>query len=201
MHEQRAETELMLAVPLQERRSSVSSLRPVGISVRGNDPDRTYETLSNEWGNSERRRRLARVVVGAVAACGVILAAAGVRVVAGLVPSSLAASMPPAVAHAQVPAESPPTPVAAPEPVAASPADPRPPAQPANGSPLKSAAPTMGTLILDHPASPGHVWIDGERLTGEYPTVACGKHEIRVGLHGHPHPIDVPCGGDLHVSR
>jgi hypothetical protein len=99
MLEQRPETELMLAVPLQERRSSVSSLRPVGVSVRANDPGRTtYETLSNEWDISERRRRLARVVMGAVAACGVILAAAGIRLVAGLVPSSLAAATPPTVA-------------------------------------------------------------------------------------------------------
>jgi hypothetical protein len=66
---------------------------------------------------------------------------------------------------------------------------------------LKSAAPTMGTLILERPASPGHVWIDGERLAGESTTVACGRHEIRVGVHGRAHAIDVPCGGDVRVAR
>lgn len=195
MHEQRAEPEPMLAVPLQERRSSASSLRPVDLSVRANDKNRTYETLSNEWDMSERRRRLARIVIGAVATCVVILAAAAVRAVAGMVPSSMAASTP----HAgTLPPAEPTTPsAAAPNPGPATPAE----APPANGSPLKSPAPTMGTLILEHPAAAGHVWFDGERLTAEHAAVACGKHEIRVGPHGRAHSIDVPCGGDVHVSR
>lgn len=196
MHEQSAEPEPMLAVPLQERRASSSSLRPVDLSARANDKNRTYETLSNEWDMSERRRRLARIVIGAVAACVVILAAAAVRAVVGMVPSSMAASSP----HpgALPPSES--TPPVAPAPNA-SPAAAPPEVLPTNGSALKSAAPTMGTLILEHPAAPGHAWLDGERLTAEHATVACGKHEIRIGLRGRTHSIDVPCGGDVHVSR
>lgn len=200
MHEERVETELMLAVPLQERRSSVGSLRPVGLTVRASQPDRTYETLSNEWDISERRRRLARVVVGAVAACGIILAAAGVRLLAGLVPSSLAAANPPtaAVRPTAEPAGS----LAAPQdPSGAAPVVPTAVAPAASeAAPITSVA-TMGKLLLERPASPGHVWLDGERLTQETATVACGKHEIRIGLHGRTRSIDVPCGGDLHVSR
>jgi hypothetical protein len=195
MHEQSAETEPMLAVPLQERRPSASSLRPVDLAARANDQNRTYETLSNEWDMSERRRRLARIVIGAVAACVVILAAAAVRAVAGMVPSSMAASAPHAGAIS--PAEPTPPSAPAPNPGPTTPAE----ASPTNAPPMKSAAPTMGTLTLEHPAAPGHVWFDGERLTAEHATVACGKHEVRVGLHGHAHSIDVPCGGDIHVSR
>ncbi|HXX65855.1 MAG TPA: hypothetical protein VEK07_01660 [Polyangiaceae bacterium] len=202
MHEQRAETELMLAVPLQERRSSVASLRPVGLSVRANnDPDRTYEVLSNEWDVSERRRRLARVVVGAVAVCGVILAAAGVRLVMGRASSSEASSAAPAAAL-QSPAESAGLRGAASggagDQVQA--ADPRASAESAGAAPLNNAA-TMGLLILERPAAPGHVWLDGDRLTAESTTISCGRHEIRVAPHGRAHPIDVPCGGNLRVSR
>lgn len=197
MHEQRVETELMLAVPLQERRSSVASLRPVGLSVRANDPDRTYEALSNEWDISERRRRLARVVVGAVAVCGVILAAAGVRLVVSRAPSTLAETPPSAAVRS--PTESVGMPVAASEPAPEPAADPQ-ATQSRSGAPLKNAA-TMGTLVLEHPAIAGHVWLDGERLTGESLTVACGRHEIRVAPHGRAHPIDVPCGGNVRVSR
>jgi len=198
MHEQRVETELMLAVPLQERRSSVASLRPVGLSVRSHDPDRTYEALSNEWDVSERRRRLARVVVGAVAVCAVILGAAGVRFVIG---RASAASTPPPAAALQPAAESAGLAGAASEPAAAQAgADPRTSAQFAGGAPLKNAA-TMGMLVLEHPAAPGHVWLDGDRVTAESATIACGKHEIRVGPHGRAHPIDVPCGGSVRVSH
>ena len=56
-------------------------------------------------------------------------------------------------------------------------------------------------MRLRWPAVPGHVWLDGEKMTAAWETVSCGKHEVRVGAHGRAHAIDVPCNDEVRVSR
>jgi hypothetical protein len=58
-----------------------------------------------------------------------------------------------------------------------------------------------GTLDLQRPAVAGHVWLDGQKLAAGSATVPCGKHQIKVGARGRAHTIDVPCGGEVRVSR
>jgi hypothetical protein len=51
------------------------------------------------------------------------------------------------------------------------------------------------------PAVPGKVWLDGQKIDAATATVACGKHQLKVGVKGKAHAVDVPCGGDLKVAR
>ncbi len=73
------------------------------------------------------------------------------------------------------------------------------PAAPA--APPVPAEPQSGTVTLQRPASAGHVWLDGQKLNAASATVPCGKHQVKIGAHGRAHAIDVPCGGEVHVSR
>jgi len=129
----------------------------------------------------ERRRRLIRVVAATVGGCTLILVAAGV-----------ARLLHPAANQAPAPitiAESPPPSTVAPAPAAV--ADPAPSPPP---------APTTGTVHLQKPAVPGHVWIDGKTASQAELTVACGRHKVKVGW-GRSHTVDVPCGGELKVTK
>ncbi len=132
----------------------------------------------------ERRRRLVRVVVITVSGCALILVAAvtarlghrGADAPANA-PITIASVEPPAAAHPVAPV---------PAAVAADPA---------------VVAPTTGTVRLQRPALPGHVWLDGTKLTAGLATVSCGKHKVKVGMWGRTHPVDVPCGGELKVTK
>jgi hypothetical protein len=61
---------------------------------------------------------------------------------------------------------------------------------------------TRGTLHFS-PQGRGHrVFVDGI-VVGEADApldVRCGAHSIKVGSHGEPHPVDVPCGGTVDVK-
>jgi hypothetical protein len=140
-----------------------------------------------------RRRRLQGVVVGAVSVCGLILvAAAGTQVArasagnsGNVVAAKLAEPPPPAAQTA------PATPVAEAPPAPATAAQAPDPAAPAG----------VGKVRLRWPAVPGHVWLDGEKMTAAWETVSCGKHDVRVGAKGHSHAIEVPCNEEVRVSR
>jgi|CZKU01.1.fsa_nt_gi hypothetical protein len=127
-----------------------------------------------------RRRKLTLVVVAALGACTLILVAAGIAHLARAnnETSALAATEPSAIA--------PPAPGAAP--VAA------PAAPPVD-------IPQTGTLRLQRPATAGKVWLDGQKITTAWATVACGSHQVKLGAHGKPHAVDVPCGGELRLSK
>lgn len=130
-----------------------------------------------------RRKRLKRIVFAALGACGLIIVAAGIAHV--LRPSDT----PALAATAATPA--------APPPPAAAPASP-PVAAPA---PVPAAdVPQTGTLHLQRPATPGKVWLDGQKITAASATVACGDHQIKIG-HGKAHSINIPCGGDLKIAK
>jgi hypothetical protein len=119
-----------------------------------------------------------------VAACAVILVAAGVahmlrpnQDAAAFAATGAASAAPPPA----LPTVSPPAATTAP-------------------SPPVSDAPQTGTLHLLHPAAPGKVWLDGQKITVASATVSCGDHQLKVG-RAKAHTVTVPCGGDLKVSR
>jgi hypothetical protein len=130
-----------------------------------------------------RRRKLKRIVIGTLAACGAILLAAGIVHVVH--PSNdtsayAATNSAPAPIVPDPPAI---TPVAAPAP-----------------APMADA-PQTGTLYLLRPATAGKVWLDGQKISAASATVTCGKHQLKVGARGKAHAIDIPCGGELRVTR
>lgn len=131
-----------------------------------------------------RRRRLTRVVVATVGACGLILIAAGIVHLARAKDASAFAAT--TDTSASIPAAVPVTPVATAPVVAPAP----PPAEPQSG-----------TVSLQRPATAGHVWLDGQKLNAASATVPCGKHQVKIGAHGRVHAVDVPCGGEVHISR
>jgi hypothetical protein len=129
----------------------------------------------------ERRRRLMRLVGATVGGCTLILVAAGV---ARLLHPPASQSVMAPITIAENP-QAPPPPMAT---VAPAPPPPVP-------------APTTGTLHIGKPAVPGYVWLDGKKLSLSDETVTCGKHKVKVGRWGHSHAVDIPCGGDLKVTR
>lgn len=131
-----------------------------------------------------RRRKLTRIVFVALGACGVILVAAAI---AHLVrPSSDAAAFAATdTTAAVVPAATPATPATPPAVTAAPPVP---------------DVPQTGTLHLQRPATPGKVWLDGQKITVASATVACGDHQLKVG-RAKAHSINIPCGGDVKVSH
>ena len=135
----------------------------------------------------ERRRKLSRIVFATLAGCGVILlAAAVVHVVRpSNDASAYAATATPATSAAAV------APVLAPQAAA-------PPA--ATATPAADV-PQTGTVRLLKPAAPGKVWLDGQKLSAATAAVACGSHQLKIGAHGKARAVDVPCGGELKVSR
>jgi serine/threonine-protein kinase len=68
----------------------------------------------------------------------------------------------------------------------------RPPLRPGTGSV------TVGSARSGH-----RVWID-ERLMGEESpasyVISCGRHVVRVGSHGAPQYLEVPCGADVEIK-
>jgi hypothetical protein len=162
---------------------SASSLRPVDFDVKPS------EGRASDAALAAHRERLQRIVIGALAGCGLILlAAAGAQVA-----RASASASPPQAAPAQAHA-------------AGAAAEPSPPevaeaAEPKAPAPPPADVPTIGTLRLRWPAVPGHVWLDGEKVTSSSAVVACGTHELRVGAKGHARTVAIPCGGELRVAR
>jgi hypothetical protein len=198
-------------VPLKAE-SATNSLPPVGTTIPplGDARGEALEPLEVS------RRPRTRLVIASLAACGLILAIAGVR---GLRTAQSSA-------EAQSFASSP---LTAPTATASEPSSPSSSASalpnllPKSGVPgategpvvwsntfpgtevaapsSKAPSPTSGTLLLRRPATAGNVWLDGAKVKEASVAVKCGAHEIRVGAHGHPHPIDVPCGGELAITQ
>jgi hypothetical protein len=152
-----------------------------------------------------RRRALRRVVIAAVSACALILVAAGVTRVVH------ASSEPDRVVRAVVAAPVPSiasraagaTPAAAPEATGTSEAASAGGAAAAaatSGGLTAQSAPMAGTLHLERNVTPRWVLLDGKKLSSRNEVVACGSHQIKVG-HNKARSIDIPCGGELTVSR
>jgi hypothetical protein len=183
---------------------SSSSIAPVGLDLVGKDDGADEELVMPTGGIvlPPSRRRLRGIVIGAVAFCALILAAAGIARVGH-------ASSEPA-GHDTVSASAPVT-AATSTPAATAgqqPAATTTGAAPASHAPTSTAGqtaggtdrPSTGTVHLTRPAKPGRVWLDGKKITSTSAMVSCGTHQLKVG-YGRTHSIDVPCGGEIAVSK
>jgi hypothetical protein len=166
--------------------ASASSIAPVGLDLSTRDLDQ--EVSASLVVRPPRRRRLGAIVGGAVAGCALILVAAGVA----------------RVGHASA-EDSRAVAATAPSPQTTAPSSPAAPVIPVAASPQAATAPpasdgSTGTVRVEAPAKPGHVWLDGKKLSSPSALVSCGTHQVKVGRHK-THSIDVPCGGDIDVSK
>jgi hypothetical protein len=179
--------------------NSQSSIAPVGLDLaRGAgaaaDTGEDDDVLDNPVATAlpARRRRLGKIVFGAVAACAAILIAAGIARIghASGEPSASAATSNPA-ANGAAPGSTATPATAAATAAAAAPAS------------IGAAAPdpaSAGTVRLARPTLAGHVWLDGKKVSASSVIVSCGTHQLKVG-HGRKHSIDVPCGGEIAVGK
>jgi len=170
--------------------TSQASVAPVGLDLAQGrdtgDDDEIMQTTSSVV-LPARRRNLSKIVFGTLGACAVILVAAGVARIGH------AMSEPSAASGASTPSTA----------AATTPSTPTSPAKaattPAVGATASDPA-SAGTVRLGRPTLSGHVWLDGKKLTGTSVLVSCGTHQIKVG-RGRKHSIDVPCGGEISISR
>ncbi|HEX8795701.1 MAG TPA: hypothetical protein VF765_32345 [Polyangiaceae bacterium] len=174
---------------------SQSSIAPVGLDLAvGAGDDEEDRGVTGHVFMQAPRKRFKGLVIAVVSGCALILVAAGVaRVVhASDEPSRASAGAPITTSQPSTPSTTTPTTTAA----------------PAFTSPASAAAAPVtmpdgtssGTVRLDRPAKVGHVWLDGKKITSPSALVSCGTHRIKVG-HGRTHSIDVPCGGEIAVSK
>jgi hypothetical protein len=183
--------------PVVTRKSlgSNSSIAPVGLDLAPRQAAADEEVNPTmEVRLPVRRRRLGGIVIGAIAGCTLILVAAGVARVghASSAPDPASSPGPASTTAAAT------TTTGTSTSVTANPATP--PAPPATATTSSLDSSSTGTVRLDKPAAPGHVWLDGKKLTSKSALVSCGTHQIRVG-HGRTHSVDVPCGSEIGVSK
>ncbi len=178
--------------------SSNSSIAPVGLDLAGGDAGGADEEPIPTAGHviPVKRRRLRGVVIGALAGCTLILVAAGIARI------SRAASSSDGTASATRATTDSPAPTTTAPAVTSTPAPTTPPTPIATTPPSTTGGggASTGTLRLDKPAVAGRVWLDGKKLSSSSAMVSCGTHQVRVGLH-RTHSVDVPCGGEIGVSR
>lgn len=175
---------------LRKPAPSNSSIAPVGLDLMPRQAATDEEVNPTmEIRLPVRRRHLGGIVLAAVAGCALILVAAGIARVGHASSEPAHAPAPPAAAADT-------TSATATAPLAA----PTAPASTANSSAATTGASSTGTVRLDRPATPGHVWLDGQKLSSSSAMVSCGTHQIKVGHH-RTHSIDVPCGGEIGVAR
>jgi hypothetical protein len=179
--------------------SSNSSIAPVGLEIRPQKAAAADEEVNPtmEIHLPVRRRRLGVVVGAALSACALILVAAAVaRVVhASSGPEGAASDL---RTNAAVAAATAPASLTTSQ--ATSAAASVTPATASASTATSSSGVSTGTVRLDRPAYAGHVWLDGKKLSSSSAMVSCGTHQIKVGFR-RAHSIDVPCGGELGVSR
>jgi hypothetical protein len=181
--------DVLQVIPQRKPPLAVSSVPALGADATGGrgTPPEGAVVSTRDLELPARRRRLGSIVFAAIGACGAILVAAGIARVARSADKTTQSDTitPPPVTAA----------------AAAGPAVAGLPSAGTGPTPASPAAPVVGTLHIDRPAVPGRVWVDGKKLTATSAVLSCGQHQIRLGARGRAHPIDVPCGGDLHVSR
>ena len=179
---------------------SQSSIAPVGLDLaKGADPveeDDVLDVVAPAAALPARRRRLGKVVGGALGACAVILVAA---VFAHLGQTNAEPSASASTAGEANANGAPATPAPANPGTAASPST----TSPSTATLAAATAPdpgSAGTVRLAKPSLAGHVWLDGKKLSATSVLVSCGTHQVKVG-HGRKHSIDVPCGGEIAVGK
>jgi hypothetical protein len=86
----------------------------------------------------------------------------------------------------------------APPGAAAAPAAPLAPPRADPGLPRPSS--TVGTLRFD-PVLGRRITVDGVALTAEAALVRCGPHEVLIASAGPARLVEVPCGGEVTITR
>jgi hypothetical protein len=177
---------------------SQASVAPVGLDLaqgRDNGDDEEIMQTTSSVVLPARRRNLSKIVFGTLGACAIILLAAGIARIGHAMSEPAAAS---SGTVASLPGANAPSTAAATTP--STPALPGKAATPASIGATASDPASAGTVRLGKPTLAGHVWLDGKKLSATSVLVSCGTHQVKVG-HGRKHSIDVPCGGEISVSR
>jgi hypothetical protein len=177
--------------------ASPASIAPVGLEMAAEgdgseeapDPRKERAQQTGSIRLPLKRRHLGGIVVAAVAGCGLILVAA---VIARVSHASNQPTPPAALSAVLSTATNDFKPMLPPSPPRAT--------APAS-TPAPSDAATTGTVRLQHPATAGRVWIDGKKLTSTSALVNCGAHQIKVGAWGRARSVQIPCGGEIVVSK
>ena len=172
--------------------NATGGLGRIGDSGPEGSPGDTRSNRAMQTGSIRfpmRRRRLRGIVFVTLALCTLILVAAVASRVGHASNAAAAVSIPAFPAALSPPAA--PNPPALPVAAAAS---------PTNQSPTASSDVTTGTVRIEKPAVAGRVWIDGKKVSAPSVLTTCGAHQIKVG-HSHAKSVQIPCGGELVVSR
>lgn len=168
--------------------SATAPAEPSSMAVAADLPDGTGETpVVTETARAAPRTLRLGSKLGVLAAGCAFLAAAFVLVAPRATPSPTAAAKP----AAAVPAELPP-----PDLGAQMAAVPSPKAAP--------AAPVTGKITIRGRARRAPVFVDGQRLAGSggrSVAVTCGSHMIGVGSKAKSSRFDVPCNGEIFITR
>jgi hypothetical protein len=186
-------------VVIRKSLTSNSSIAPVGLDLapqRAAADEEVNPTM--EIRLPVRRRRLGGIVIGAIAGCALILVAAGIARVGHASSAPDTASSPATTTAAAATTTAAATAPSDTAPSTTSTSTITPPA--ATGAAPGDPSSSTGTVRLDRPALPGHVWLDGKKLQAKSALVSCGTHLIKVG-RGRSHSIDVPCGSEIGVSK
>jgi hypothetical protein len=187
------------ALPRKATTISNPSIAPVGLDLapsraRAQDDPNTTMNIRVPM----RQRRLKGIVIGALGGCLVILLAAGIARIGHAVAEPQAEAHPALPATTTAAATASPSPASPPATTAAStPSTPAPGTTAAGGS---GDVASTGTVRLERASLKGHVWLDGKKLTSSSALVSCGTHQVKVGFK-RAHSIDVPCGGEIAVSK
>jgi hypothetical protein len=139
-----------------------------------------------------RRRRLAGIVIGAIAGCGLILVAAVIAKASH--GKSVGAE---GQGHEGSGGVVAPAPLTDREGLPTTPS----PANAASPPPVVAEVPVTGTVRLQRPAVPGRVWLDGKKLSSPSALVGCGTHQIKISARGRTRTVEVPCGGEIVISK
>jgi hypothetical protein len=171
------------------RTSSASSIAPVDLNLA--PPLDDEMTGSIDVVATARRKRFGLLVGAAVGACSaLLLLAVGFKVAGSSSDGDLAKASGVGTTVQTTPAATTQKPVAA-TPITTMPASNVTAATPATAS-------TIGTLVIESNAK--KVWLDGKRLNGSSAMIPCGSHTVKLGKSS-VQTVDVPCGGEYHVSR
>jgi hypothetical protein len=189
-------------------RASSASIAPVGLEFvvdhhadDGSGPVKEEAQQTGPFRIPMQRRRLGGIVVGTVAGCALILIAAVIARVSQASNAPTAPANAAKGASAAGPAVLPGTTweqihqAQAPGPSSVATL-----AQTV-GTPMLSDTSATGTVRLSRPGAAGRVWIDGKKLTSTSALVGCGVHKIKVGMRARERSVEVPCGGELVISK
>ncbi len=155
----------------------ISSLAPVAVQPRLSDIS-TVKTR-RKGSRAALTTSVAALVLAAVAVGGAVLGRKYAHVLAPPPPTTtLASEAPPAEALSL-------------------------PSATHDAAPTDESTDQEGRIVTAPSESDHRIFVDGRALghEGQPITVRCGKHVVKIGTAGTPRNVDVPCGGEIRVTR